>query len=184
MNRLLTTAIACALLGCLSVPPAFGQASGELSPELQAKLDAFLAGLEARTPEQRARDAEVRERYADAIAIDALVPNTPEGYVGGSIADWEKMFDGAEVTDGLEQLASFEEVLEACRAARASTTLELIDTMVESDLDRQSLNVPVGAEELFETFRNCLQYSADHWFMHRGQLANARLAAGVDRMWF
>ena len=63
----------------------------ELSPELQDKLDKFLVGLEARSHDLREQDKAVRTRYKDAIAIDALVPNTPEGYVGGSIADWEKM---------------------------------------------------------------------------------------------
>jgi hypothetical protein len=29
-----------------------------------------------------------------------------------------------------------------------------------------------------------LQYTSDHWFMHRGQLADARRAAGLHRMWF
>ena len=38
-------------------------------------------------------------------------------------------------------------------------------------------------EEAFGTYRLCLQYVADHWYMHRGQLADARRAAGLERMW-
>jgi hypothetical protein len=43
--------------------------------------------------------------------------------------------------------------------------------------------VPDGFEETFGTYRRCLQYVADHWYMHRGQLADARRAAGLGRMW-
>ena len=37
-----------------------------------------------------------------------------------------------------------------------------------------------GVELLFGTYRRCFQYASDHWFMHRGQLADARRAAGVQ----
>jgi hypothetical protein len=33
------------------------------------------------------------------------------------------------------------------------------------------------------TYRRCLQFVADHGYMHRGQLADARRAAGLPRMW-
>ena len=59
----------------------------------------------------------------------------------------------------------------------------------ENDLDKVSENIPnakdaQGVELLFGTYRRCFQYAADHWFMHRGQLADARCAAGVERMWY
>jgi len=44
-------------------------------------------------------------------------------------------------------------------------------------------NVPAGFEDTFGTYRLCLQYVADHWYMHRGHLADTRRAAGVERMW-
>jgi hypothetical protein len=43
--------------------------------------------------------------------------------------------------------------------------------------------VPAGFEATFGTYRLCLQYAADHWYMHRGQLADARRTAGLERMW-
>ena len=52
-----------------------------------------------------------------------------------------------------------------------------------ADLDTPSATVPKGFEDTFGTCRLCLQYAADHWYMHRGQLADARRAAGVARMW-
>ena len=45
------------------------------------------------------------------------------------------------------------------------------------------LETPAGFEHTFGTYRLCLQYAADHWYMHRGQLADARRAAGLERMW-
>jgi hypothetical protein len=44
-------------------------------------------------------------------------------------------------------------------------------------------NVPAGFEDTFGTYRLCLQYVADHWYTHRGHLADTRRAAGVERMW-
>ena len=99
------------------------------------------------------------------------------------LADWADVFDGAEVSAEGARFPSFDKVLEECRGTRAST-VALLDTLTEDDLDRTSANVPDGAAWLFGTYRRCFQYAADHWFMHRGQLADARRAAGLRRMWF
>ncbi len=99
------------------------------------------------------------------------------------LAHWEDPFDGAEVSGDVDYFPPFDQVLEECRRVRASTT-SLIESLTEDQLDRRSAQVPEGAEGLFGTYRNCLQYAADHWFMHRGQLADARRAAGLDHMWF
>lgn len=99
------------------------------------------------------------------------------------LADWEDLFDGAEVSGDAGQFPPFDQGLDECRAIRASTT-SLLDSLSEEGLDRASANVPDGVEGLFGTYRRCLQYAADHWFMHRGQLADARRAAGLERMWF
>lgn len=98
------------------------------------------------------------------------------------LADWEDLFDGAEVSDDADRFPPFDQVLEECRKARAATT-SLVDSLSEDDLDHTSAYVPDGVERLFGTYRGCLQYAADHWFMHRGQLADARRAAGLERMW-
>lgn len=100
-----------------------------------------------------------------------------------TLAQWAEIFDGAEVSGDAARFPSFDLVLEECRGVRA-TTVALLDSLSEDHLDHRSANVPDGAEDLFGTHRCCLQYVADHWFMHRGQLADARRAAGVDRMWY
>jgi hypothetical protein len=62
------------------------------------------------------------------------------------------------------------------------STVTLLESLVEDDLDKASAKVPVGYEETFGTYRLCLQYVADHWYMHRGHLADARRASGLERM--
>jgi hypothetical protein len=99
------------------------------------------------------------------------------------LAHWEELFDGADVSGDADRFPTFDAVLQQCRGVRGSTT-SVIDSLTEDDLDRASARVPQGVEKLFGTYRRCLQYAANHWFMHRGQLADARRAAGLDRMWF
>ena len=98
------------------------------------------------------------------------------------LATWEPLFDGEDVFGEARDFPPFDEVLAKCRAVREST-LELVSTLTEDDLDRSGAKVPKGHEETFGTWRLCLQYAADHWYMHRGQLADARRAAGVRRIW-
>lgn len=59
--------------------------------ELDARIEVLMKGLNARTAKDRAQDVEYREKYKDAIVIDALIPGTPLGYVGGTVADYERM---------------------------------------------------------------------------------------------
>jgi DinB family protein len=98
------------------------------------------------------------------------------------LATWEETFDGADVSGDVNIYPGFNEVLAKCREMREST-LAVLDSLSEKDLDQRSANVPKGYEDTFGTYRLCLQYVADHWYMHRGQLADARRAAGLVRMW-
>lgn len=98
------------------------------------------------------------------------------------LAAWETPFDGSDVSADPGAYPSFDEALATCRRMRQET-LTLLDTFTEPDLDRPAVEVPPGFEDCFGTRRLCLQYAADHWYMHRGQLADARRAAGLERMW-
>ena len=100
-----------------------------------------------------------------------------------SLAQWEQIFDSGQVSADSGVYPPFDQVLAACRETRAST-LALLDSLSEDDLDRSSVNAPKGFAEMFGTYRLCLQYAADHWYMHRGHLADARRAAGLERAWF
>jgi hypothetical protein len=98
------------------------------------------------------------------------------------LADWEVIFDGAHTSGDISQYPAFEQVLATCRDVREST-VALLDSLSEDDLNKVSAHVPEGFEETFGTYRLCFQYVADHWYMHRGHLADARRAAGLERMW-
>ena len=106
--------------------------------------------------------------------------------LGGNnpLAHWEDVFDAADqpVSEDISRFPPFDEVLATCRQAREAT-LALAASLSERDLDHTSANVPKGYADTFGTYRQCLQYVADHWYMHRGHLADARRAAGIERMW-
>ena len=81
------------LVVCLSmvvVPagPAYAQIT---DAEVEAKKKKLMEGIEPRSAEEREKDKAVMARYKDAIVIDALIPGTPEGYVEGTVADYENM---------------------------------------------------------------------------------------------
>ena len=99
------------------------------------------------------------------------------------LAGWEDPFDGTDITGDISRYPPFDQVLAKCREIREGT-LTLLNSLSEDDLDKVSANAPKGHEEMFGTYRLCLQFTADHWYMHRGQLADARRTAGLERMWF
>ncbi len=98
------------------------------------------------------------------------------------LTQWEEVFDGTDASGEISDYPPFDKVLARCYEVRKST-IELLDSFTEGDLDKISKNVPGGFEDTFGTYRLCLQFVADHWYMHRGHLADARRAAGLERMW-
>nr|WP_299425117.1 membrane dipeptidase [uncultured Shimia sp.] len=75
----------------LALSSAISPAFAITDEEVEAKKQTLSEGVEPRTEEERSGDIDVIERYKDAIVIDALIPGTPEGYVDGTIADYEAM---------------------------------------------------------------------------------------------
>ena len=115
--------------------------------------------------------------------IESLVINSIMLGRTNPLEHWKTLFDSAEISTEASQYPTFQEVLSECRSQRMST-FELIESFEEHELDAASQNSPNEALELFGTYRNCFQYTADHWLMHRGQFALARRAAGVTNMWY
>jgi len=115
--------------------------------------------------------------YIEALVIQRFMLGRPN-----PLAEWEKTFDGTDVSGAAGDYPPFDEVLATCRDMRRST-VELLEGLSEGDLDKTSAQVPKGWEDAFGTYRLCLQFVADHWYMHRGQLADARRAARLPRMW-
>ena len=98
------------------------------------------------------------------------------------LAHWEPVFDGPDVSGDAAIFPPFDEVLARLHETRGET-LAMLATWSEADLDRPGARTPKGHEDTFGTGRRCLQFVADHTYMHRGQLADARRAAGIDRIW-
>ena len=115
--------------------------------------------------------------YIEALVVRVFMLAEPN-----PLDEWKEIFDGAEITDDASRYPSFDQVLAKCREMRQAT-VSLLALLTESDLDKVSQNAPKGFEDMFGTYRLCFQYVADHWYMHRGQLADARRAAGLERMW-
>ena len=115
--------------------------------------------------------------YIEALVVRQLMLGEQN-----PLADWEEVFDGADVSGDISKYPPFDQVLPKCREVREAT-LALLDSLSEDALDRPSAKIPTGFEDTFGTYRLCLQYAADHCYMHRGQLADARRAAGLERMW-
>ena len=114
--------------------------------------------------------------------IEALVVRTFMLGKANPLAEWEEVFDGADTSGDISQYPPFDEVLGKCREIREAT-MALVDSLSEDDLDKVSAKAPEGFEDTVGAYRLCLQYVADHWYMHRGHLADARRAAGIGRMW-
>lgn len=115
--------------------------------------------------------------YIEGLVIGTFMLGEPN-----RLADWEDLFDGSEISDDSSQYPPFDQVLSKCREMR-EWTLSVLGSLSEEELDQVGANVPKGHEETFGTYRLCLQFVSDHWYMHRGQLADARRASSIDRMW-
>lgn len=115
--------------------------------------------------------------YIEALVVRVFLRGEPN-----PLAEWEDVFDGADTSGDEALYPPFDQVLSQCREMR-EWTMTLLDSLSEDNLDKVSANAPEGFEETFGTCRLCLQFVADHWYMHRGQLADARRAARLERMW-
>ena len=94
------------------------------------------------------------------------------------LAEWKEIFsNGTEPVDEAGQYPPFEEVLGKCLEAHQSS-MALLESMSEEDLDTPSKNCPPQYASFFGTYRQCFQQIANHWWMHQGQVADARRAAG------
>jgi len=94
------------------------------------------------------------------------------------LADWKEIFsNGTEPVGDADQYPPFDEVLAKCREVHQSS-MALLDSMSEDDLGTSSKNCPPEYEGFFGTYRQCFQQVANHWWMHQGQVADARRTDG------
>jgi hypothetical protein len=94
------------------------------------------------------------------------------------LAHWAPLFaPGTEPTADPKAYPSFDEVLRTYRDARAKN-LKLLDQIGEAGLDRPTKAPPKGLEQALSTFGQTFLTIALHQMSHRGQVADARRAAG------
>ena len=72
----------------------------------------------------------------------------------------------------------FAEVKEKCRVLR-DQSIDVLQGLQESDLDRTTPGVPDEYRQHMPTVRDCFNMTGLHWLEHKGQLADARRAAGL-----
>ncbi|MCA9100344.1 MAG: DinB family protein [Pirellulales bacterium] len=111
--------------------------------------------------------------YSEGSLVQAIMLGNPH-----PLAEWKDLFGiGSTPVYDESEYPAMREVLDRYRPVRAAT-LEVLDGLDEKDLDRESAACPENRREVFGTYRHCLAMVANHWFMHRGQVADARRAAG------
>jgi uncharacterized damage-inducible protein DinB len=94
------------------------------------------------------------------------------------VARWAPLFaPGTEPGSDAAAYPSFEEVLRTYRELRARN-LKLLDEIGDAGLDRPTKAPPRGMESLLSTVGRTFLIIAMHHMSHRGQLADARRAAG------
>lgn len=97
---------------------------------------------------------------------------------GNPLADWKPIFgDGSEPTGNTDDYPPFDEVRAKFDEVRART-VNFVEGLSDADLDTKSKNSPAEWEAYFGTWGKCLTIIAAHAFMHHGQVADARRAAG------
>jgi len=94
------------------------------------------------------------------------------------LPEWKDVFgDGTEPVDDADKYPPFDEVMAKCQEVRQAT-MTLFDSLSEADLDTPSKGCDPKFAKYFGTYRLCFLFVANHWMMHRGQVADARRAAG------
>jgi hypothetical protein len=111
--------------------------------------------------------------YSEGSLIDGMMLGKTN-----PLPDWKDLFGmGAEPVYEEDVYPAMGEMLDRFHTLRAST-LKTLDGLSEDDLDQPSAKCPEDRRDVFGTYRHCLAMAANHWFMHRGQVADARRAAG------
>ncbi|HEX4590460.1 MAG TPA: DinB family protein [Gemmataceae bacterium] len=95
---------------------------------------------------------------------------------------WKSLFGpGTEPSAAAARYPSFEAVRKAFEDQRAQT-MNLLATLSDADLDRPSKECPPDFTEFLGTYGQCFLLSIMHVPTHRGQVADARRAAGRKPM--
>jgi hypothetical protein len=94
------------------------------------------------------------------------------------VADWTSLFGiGTEVSAEASRYPAFAEVDKAFQNVRAAT-LKALEPLGDADLDQPSKGCPPEFKEFLGTYAGCFRVVIFNTMHHRGQVADARRAAG------
>jgi uncharacterized damage-inducible protein DinB len=97
------------------------------------------------------------------------------------LAHWKDLFGiGSEPVADAKRYPAFDEAKKAFRDLRGET-LAVLGTLTDADLDRPSNACPPEFREFAGTYGQCLLIPVLNTMHHRGQVADARRAAGRPR---
>ena len=98
------------------------------------------------------------------------------------LIEWQSLFGiGSQPTADAADYPPLGDLLAKWDEMRVNT-LKVLDSLSEADLEKPSANVPEGREQTFGTYGKILTMVAFHPLLHRGQVADARRAAGRDKL--
>jgi hypothetical protein len=111
--------------------------------------------------------------WAEGYVIQHVMLGRPNPF-----AHWKSLFGiGSEASAEASQYPPFAEVLEAFRNVRGQT-LNVLDTLGDDDLDQPTRDCPPEFKEVLGTYAQCFLGTIFNTMHHRGQVADARRAAG------
>jgi uncharacterized damage-inducible protein DinB len=94
------------------------------------------------------------------------------------LAHWKGQFgQGSEPSAEAARYPAFEVVRKAFQDLRAET-IALVDSLTDADLDQPCKACPPELQRFLATNARCLLVAMVHPYHHRGQVADARRAAG------
>ncbi len=109
--------------------------------------------------------------------VEGLVPAVLFGEKNPA-AEWQQHFgEGTEPVADASAYPPFAEVREKYRQLREQN-LKLLESLSEADLDKPTKAPPKGREQEFATYGRSFLTIALHQMLHRGNVTDARRAAG------
>jgi hypothetical protein len=94
------------------------------------------------------------------------------------VADWKELFGiGSEATADAARYPAFAEVHKAFQDLRAET-LKTLEPLSDADLDQPCKACPAELKQFLGTYAQCFLVLIFNTMHHRGQVADARRAAG------
>lgn len=98
------------------------------------------------------------------------------------LIDWKPLFGaGSQPTADAKSYPPLGDLLVQWNEVR-DHTLQVLDSFSDEDLDKASASPPEGREEFFGTYGKVLSMVGLHPLMHRGQVSDARRAAGREKL--